>query len=115
MIGTGTQPPAGGDIDDSSCTTFSEKGNSRAADPKRCLDIDGKRLPVILICGICEGAAANDAGIVDNDIQAAKDSFSLCRKSIAVGRISEIAGQGSGTFDAIKLNICCSDGSAGIR
>ena len=115
MIGTGTQPPAGGDIDDSSCTTFSEKGNSRAANAKRRLDIDGKRLPVILICGLCDGAAANDTGIIDNDIEAAKDSLGLCRESIAIGRISEIAGQGSGTFDAIKLNICCSDGSAGIR
>jgi len=72
-------------------------------------------LPVILICGLCDGAAANDAGIVDNDIEAAKDSFSLCRKSIAVGRISEIAGQGSSTFNASELNICCGDVSAGIR
>tara|TARA_B100000315_G_C14511107_1_gene557002 strand:- start:793 stop:1011 length:219 start_codon:yes stop_codon:yes gene_type:complete len=72
-------------------------------------------LPVILICGLCDGAAANDAGIVDNDIEAAKDSFSLRREFIAIGRISQIAGQCSGTFNAFELNICCSDVSAGIR
>jgi hypothetical protein len=72
-------------------------------------------LPVILICGLCDGAAANDTGIVDNNIEAAKDSLGLCREFIAIGRISQIAGQGSGTFNAIELNICCSDVSAGIR
>ena len=93
MIGAGAQSPAGGDINDDGRLAFSKKGNGRPADSKRCFDIDGKRLPVIIVCGFRDRAAANDPGIVDNDVEAAKDSFGLFRESVAVGRVGKVTRQ----------------------